>query len=246
MRVRRAKSSTSARSAGSRPEVVEHRRPQQVAQVAHLRQRAAHHLARLGAAVEVELDLDRGEHLPGLVVQLAGDAPALVLLRAQQQARELLELAAARLERAAPLAEHQEQRADRGRDDEQHVGEHAVQHAGAERAQQRVVEVVEAPQRERPGQHGGPGRVAPARWRQNTMPVHSVTPDSSTAAESPAMRMSRMTKIAIHAQATPPRPATGSGDASGPRARTGARPTAAAAPRCRSPPGARTARSRAG
>ena len=55
----------------------------------------ADQLTRLASALEVELDLHRGQHLARLVVQLARDAPALVLLRAEQQSRELLELRAA-------------------------------------------------------------------------------------------------------------------------------------------------------
>src|SRR5881628_1290821 len=93
---------------------VERRGPQQIAQVANLGERLPHHLARLAASLEVELDLDRGQHLAGLVVELAGDAPPLVLLGAQELVGELLELEVALLEGAPPVAQHQEQRADRG------------------------------------------------------------------------------------------------------------------------------------
>ena len=40
------------------------------------------------------------------------------------------------------------------------------------------------------------------RRRQNTSPVHRVTPASRIAAESPAVRMSRITKMASQAHAT--------------------------------------------
>jgi hypothetical protein len=107
--------------------------------------------------------------LPGLIVKLARDAPPLVFLRAQQLARHLLQLGVARRHRAAFVAEHQEQGAERHRYDQQHVREHAVQHAMAERAQQRVIEMMEPPQQERPRQHGGAARrhaLAMAREHQ--------------------------------------------------------------------------------
>jgi hypothetical protein len=57
-------------------------------------------IACFAPAFEVELDLDRGEHLPGFVMQLARDAAPLLFLRPQQQSGELLELMRASFERA--------------------------------------------------------------------------------------------------------------------------------------------------
>ena len=84
MRDRSDTSAASARNAALKPEIVERRRPQQVAEIADLRQRASDFFARVAVAVEIELDLHRRQRLPGLVVQLARNAPPLVLLRAQQ------------------------------------------------------------------------------------------------------------------------------------------------------------------
>ena len=83
--------------AAGEPEVVEHRRVQQVRQIAHGVQRAVGDRsarprarrrappARLDRALrDGELDLDRRQDLADFVVQLARDAAALFFLRGEQ------------------------------------------------------------------------------------------------------------------------------------------------------------------
>ena len=73
----------------------------------------------------------------------------------------------------ALVAEHEEQQAEADREEEQDVDEHAVEHAGAEAAQQRVVEMVQAPQHEAHASTGA--RPLETRWR--CAPEHDAGPD---------------------------------------------------------------------
>ena len=103
---------------------------------------------------------------------------------------ELLELGGARRQPIALVAEHQEQQAEPDGEDEQHVGEDAVQDRRAEAAQQRIVEVMEPPQDERAGQHGrrAARRCGRARARRRRR-SRCVTPDSSSVVVMPATSM---------------------------------------------------------
>ena len=86
-------------------EVVEHRRVEHLRQVAHLLERAVGEPARLAQRLALalgqrgvppghrQLDLDGGERLADLVVQLARDGPALVLLHVHQPRRQPLQVA---------------------------------------------------------------------------------------------------------------------------------------------------------
>ena len=88
----------SAASAAAEPEVVERLRAQPAGDVAHLLEAVADRLARLGdlrpagaagARGGVELEQDGRQQLPDLVVELAGDAPPLALLRRERPPRGL-------------------------------------------------------------------------------------------------------------------------------------------------------------
>src|SRR5688572_14269294 len=83
-----------ARSVCFRPrhdaEVVEHGGPKVERELPHALQELVDELARLDEirllivpTRRVERELDAGEHLPDLVVELTGDAPSLPLLRAE-------------------------------------------------------------------------------------------------------------------------------------------------------------------
>ena len=153
------------------PEIVQRGGTQQVAQVAHLVERAADQRSGLLPPVQLQLDLHRRQHLAGFVVQLTRDAPPLVLLHAQHQARQLLELRAPGRKPLPLAAEDEEQQAEADGEEEQDVGEDAVEHCRAEPAQQRVVEVVQPPEHEHHGQHrrrraAGHARRGRARTRR--------------------------------------------------------------------------------
>ena len=93
----------------------------------------------------------------------------------------------ARRQPIALVAEHDEQQPEADGEEEQHVGEHAVEHRRAEAAQQRVVEMVQAPQDERPGQHRrGAARDARRDRARTRRRSRCVTDDSSSVAEMPA------------------------------------------------------------
>jgi len=70
-------------------EVVELRRTQAERKLAHALERMADGLdAFLDARARLQLDLQRGQRLPDVVVQIARQAPALLLLHLEQPARQ--------------------------------------------------------------------------------------------------------------------------------------------------------------
>ena len=124
-------------------------------------------------------------------MQFARDASPLVLLDAQHQAGQLLELGAARRQPLALVAEHHEQQAEANGEEEQDVGEDAVEHGRAESAQQRIVEVVQPPEHEHDRQDRRGRRARQPRARRARTPRRSqiVTAESSTVGVMPAIIM---------------------------------------------------------
>src|SRR5260221_1658221 len=76
------------------PELVEQRRAEGLSEIAHAGDGAVEQLDAVGTIVlqSVKVELESGEHLPEVIVELAGNPASLCLLRLDQLARQRLQL----------------------------------------------------------------------------------------------------------------------------------------------------------
>ena len=157
---------------GHQAQVIEERRAQVVGQAADPHDPVVDQLQHavepgrvLGAgalAQQAELELHRREHLRRFVVQLEREAAALLLVLLDHAAGQPLQVRGARGQAAAQVVEHQPQNAAAHGQDEQDVEVVAPGVPRATRPQERVVEVVQAPQQQPHGQQPRPARSGPA------------------------------------------------------------------------------------
>ena len=144
-------------------QLLQRTRAEQFAQVAHLPERIGHQRTGFAAAIQIEPDLGSRERLPHAIVKFASDATTFLLLHAQELLRQLFQLFGSPHQRGMLFVHHQCQRPHGHGHDAGHIHEHAVVQPGTARAQQRIVQMVQAPQREAPSQDGVAGGMLSAQ-----------------------------------------------------------------------------------